>query len=66
MVAAGAGTSDGGTSIRRASDPRTAALIGLLYAAGLLGKIFPAADQSRARELAMNIGLPARWRTSFA
>ena len=35
-----------------ASDPRTTALTALLYAAGLLAKIFPAADQSRARVLA--------------
>ena len=34
------------------SDPRIDALVALLYAAGLLGKIIPAADQSRARELA--------------
>ena len=32
-------------------DPRTTALIALLEAAGLLGKLFPAADQSRVREL---------------
>ena len=35
-----------------ASDARTAALIGLLYATDLLGKLLPAADQGRARELA--------------
>jgi Golgi phosphoprotein 3 (GPP34) len=34
------------------SDPRITALIALLYAAGLLAKIVPAVDQSRARELA--------------
>ena len=34
------------------SDPRIDALVALLYAAGLLGKVIPAADQSRARELA--------------
>ena len=33
-------------------DARTAALIALLEAAGLLGKLFPAAAQSRVRELA--------------
>ena len=33
-------------------DARTTALIALLEAAGLLGKLFPAADQSRVRELA--------------
>ena len=42
----------GASSDPGASDPRTTALIALLYAAGLLEKIFPAADQSRARELA--------------
>lgn len=41
------------------TDPRTTALIALLHAAGLLGKILPAADQSRARELA-NGYWPAR------
>lgn len=35
-----------------ASDPRTTALTALLYSAELLGKIFPAADQGHARELA--------------
>ena len=34
------------------SDARTTALIALLQAAGLLGKLFPAADLTRARELA--------------
>ena len=42
----------GASSDPGASDPRTTALIALLYAAGLLEKLFPAADQSRARELA--------------
>jgi hypothetical protein len=32
------------------SDPRTSALIALLSAAGLLEKLFPAADESRVRE----------------
>ena len=40
-------------------DPRTTALIALLYAAGLLAKIAPAADQSRAREIATSYW-PAR------
>ena len=35
-----------------APDARTTALIALLQAAGLLGKLFPAADKIRARELA--------------
>jgi hypothetical protein len=35
-------------------DARTTALIALLQAAGLLGKLFPAADQNRARELVKN------------
>jgi Golgi phosphoprotein 3 (GPP34) len=38
---------DGGTA-----DPRTTALIGLLHATGLLERLFPEADESRARELA--------------
>ena len=36
----------------REPDARTTALIALLEAAGLLRKLFPAADQSRVRELA--------------
>ena len=51
-TAAGQGTSDGGMSPSVATDPRTAALVGLLYSAELLGKAFPGADQGRARELA--------------
>jgi hypothetical protein len=35
-----------------ASDPRTTALTALLYSAEMLGKIFPAVNQGRARELA--------------
>jgi hypothetical protein len=35
-------------------DPRATALVGLLYATGLFGKIFPAADQNRARDMARN------------
>jgi hypothetical protein len=35
-----------------ASDARTTALIALLQAAGLFGKLFPAADRTRASELA--------------
>jgi hypothetical protein len=34
------------------ADPRTSALIALLSAAGLLAKLFPAADEGRVRELA--------------
>ena len=51
-TAAGQGTSDGGMSPSVATDPRTTALVGLLYSAELLGKAFPGADQGRARELA--------------
>jgi hypothetical protein len=36
----------------KAPDARTTALIALLEAAGVLGKLFPAADKIRARELA--------------
>ncbi|WP_160663583.1 GOLPH3/VPS74 family protein [Pseudarthrobacter sp. ATCC 49987] len=36
----------------QATDERTTALIALLHAAGLLGKLFPAADRSRTGELA--------------
>ncbi|MEC5181568.1 GOLPH3/VPS74 family protein [Arthrobacter sp. CG_A4] len=35
----------------KAPDARTAALIALLHAAGLLGRLFPAADRSRSGEL---------------
>ncbi|MBT2551696.1 GPP34 family phosphoprotein [Arthrobacter sp. ISL-5] len=35
-------------------DARTTALIALLQAAGLLGRLFPAADQNRANELVKN------------
>jgi hypothetical protein len=41
------------------TDARTTALIALLQAAGLLGKLFPAADQSRASQLAKDYW-PAR------
>ena len=51
-TASGQGMSDGGMSPSVAADPRTAALVGLLYSAELLGKAFPGADQGRARELA--------------
>ena len=51
-TASGQGMSDGGMSPSGASDPRTTALVGLLYSAELLGKVFPGADQSRARDLA--------------
>lgn len=37
-----------------ASDSRATALAGLLYATGLFGKMFPAADQHRARDMARN------------
>jgi hypothetical protein len=36
----------------KAPDARTTALIALLQAAGLLGKLFPSADRVRASELA--------------
>ena len=44
-VSTGSVPSDSGPSASGASDPRTTALIALLYAAGLLGKIFPAASK---------------------
>ncbi|MEW9871809.1 GPP34 family phosphoprotein [Arthrobacter sp. HS15c] len=50
--AAGQGTADGGMSPSGATDRRITALVGLLYSAELLGKVFPGADQGRARELA--------------
>jgi hypothetical protein len=43
--------SDIGRSGAGRSDPRTLALIALLSAAGLLEKLFPAADEGRVREL---------------
>lgn len=61
-TAAGAGTADAGTAGAQAPDPaktgtkapepRTIALIALLQAAGLLGKLFQDADRVRASELA--------------
>ena len=42
-----------------AAEARTTALIALLHAAGLLGKLFPAADRVRADELAKDYW-PAR------
>jgi hypothetical protein len=48
----GGAPSGAGVPDAAASDPRTTALVGLLYVTGLLGKAFPAADLSRARELA--------------
>ncbi|MDR6415274.1 GPP34 family phosphoprotein [Pseudarthrobacter sulfonivorans] len=48
----GARTSDAGAPGTAPSDARTTALIGLLYATELLGKVVPGADQGRARELA--------------
>jgi hypothetical protein len=52
----GAGASDASTPDRaklgaKAPDTRTTALIALLQAAGMLGKLFPAADLTRASEL---------------
>ena len=38
--------------VAKATDARTTALIALLHAAGLFGKLFPAADRTRAGELA--------------
>ena len=43
----------------KAPDDRTTALIALLHAAGLFGKLFPAADRTRAGELAKDYW-PAR------
>lgn len=43
---------DAGKPESQAPDERTTALIALLHAAGLLGKLFPAADRSRTGELA--------------
>lgn len=45
--------------VATAPDPRTTALIALLHAAGLFGKLFPAADRTRAGELAKDYW-PAR------
>jgi hypothetical protein len=42
----------GARSVSKAPDVRTIALIALLQAAGLLGKLFPSADLTRASELA--------------
>ncbi|MCU1540729.1 MAG: hypothetical protein JWM01_1676 [Arthrobacter sp.] len=47
-----AGTPDLAKPDVKAPDARTTALIALLQAAGLLGKLFPAADKARASELA--------------
>ena len=47
-----AGTPDAEKPDAKAPDARTTALIALLQAAGLLGKLVPAADKSRASELA--------------
>jgi hypothetical protein len=57
VTAADAGTSDARTPAPekpnpKAPDTRTTALIALLQASGLLGKLFPAADKSWADELA--------------
>lgn len=56
-MAADAGTSDAQSPVSaktgtKAHEPRTIALIALLQAAGLLGKLFPEADRVRASELA--------------
>jgi len=47
-----AGATDAGTPDVKAPDARTTALIALLQAAGLLGKLVPAADKIRASDLA--------------
>ncbi|WP_024365417.1 GOLPH3/VPS74 family protein [Arthrobacter sp. TB 26] len=47
-----AGKPDAKKPESKAPDERTTALIALLHAAGLLGKLFPAADRSRTGELA--------------
>ncbi|QCP00006.1 GPP34 family phosphoprotein [Arthrobacter sp. 24S4-2] len=48
----GAPTPDAKTPDAKTPDTRTTALIALLQAAGLFGKLFPEADRSRASELA--------------
>ena len=62
-VLPGTGTEDATTAARTtaaaASDPRVTALIALLHAAGLLVKLFPAADRVRADQLAKDYW-PAR------
>ena len=50
---------EAGKRVAAAPDPRTTALIALLQAAGLFGKLFPAADRSYADELAKDYW-PAR------
>ena len=50
---------EGAKSASQALDDRTAALIALLQAAGLFGKLFPAADRVRADEMAKDYW-PAR------
>ena len=44
----------GATPGAGAFDPRATALVGLLYATDLFGRLFPHADQRRAREMARN------------
>ena len=44
----------GASAKAKAPDARTTALIALLQAAGLLGKLVPAADKIRSSELAKN------------
>ncbi|MFJ5699635.1 GPP34 family phosphoprotein [Arthrobacter sp. NPDC093139] len=50
-MAPGAGTPDAGKPAAKVPDARTTALIALLQAAGLFGKLFPAADRSWSSEL---------------
>jgi hypothetical protein len=54
-----AGTPPPAKPVTKAPDARTTALIALLQAAGLFGKLFPAADRVRASELAKDYW-PAR------
>ena len=57
--ASAAGTAAPAKPDAKAPDARTTALIALLHAAGLFGRIFPAADKGRASELAKDYW-PAR------
>ena len=50
---------DSKAPVANVPDDRTTALIALLHAAGLFGKLFPAADKGRASELAKDYW-PAR------
>jgi hypothetical protein len=58
-AATDAGTPAPAKPVTKAPDARTTALIALLQAAGLFGKLFPAADRVRASELAKDYW-PAR------